>query len=113
LRFISAVPAFGARFPEQFEVIYRLAFIKTKDGYLKITASAKGSPVLVAIHLNPHVLNVAARLAGIGEQDIHELSSTASKAWVEESLDVCCEAIDLDSEQIKSLGFIEGWRRLA
>jgi hypothetical protein len=56
-------------------MIYRLAFIKTKDGYLKATASAKGTPLLVAIHLNPDVLTVAARLAGIGEEDIHELSS--------------------------------------
>jgi hypothetical protein len=94
-------------------MIYRLAFIKTTDGYLKLTASAKGTRALVAIHLNPHVLTVAARLAGVGEQDIHELSSTASKAWVEEGLDVCCEAIELNSHQIKHLGFIEGWRRLA
>jgi hypothetical protein len=100
-------------FPEQFQMIYRLAFRKTKDAYLKITASAKGTPVLVAIHLDPHVLTVAARLAGVGEQDVHELSSTGSKAWVADGLDVCCEAIDLDSDQIKSLGFIEGWRRLA
>jgi hypothetical protein len=94
-------------------MIYRLAFIKTQDGYLKVTASAKGTPVLVAIHINPHVLTVAARLAEIREQDIHELSSTASKAWVTDGLDVCCEPIDLDSDQLTSLGFVEDWRRLA
>ncbi|WP_260740509.1 hypothetical protein [Tunturiibacter lichenicola] len=94
-------------------MIYRLAFIKTTDVYLKVTASTEGTPVLVAIHLNPHVLTVAARLAAIGEKDIHELSSTASKAWVDDGLDVCCDAIELDSDQIKILGFVEDWRRFA
>jgi hypothetical protein len=93
-------------------MIYRLAFMKTEDAYLKITASAKGTPVLVALHLNPQVLTVAARLAEVSEQDVHDLGSTASKAWAEEGLDVCCEAIELDSDQIKSLGFVEDWRIL-
>ncbi len=94
-------------------MIYRLAFMRTQDAYLKVTASAKGTPQFVAIHLNPHVLTAAARIARIREQDVHELSTTASKAWVEEGLDVCCEAIEMDSEQLKSLGFIEDWRRFA
>ena len=51
-------------------MIYRLAFLKTKDGYLKVTASAKGTPVLVAIHLDPHMVTVAARPAEVSEQDV-------------------------------------------
>jgi hypothetical protein len=94
-------------------MIYRLAFLKTQDASLKVTASAKGTPLLVANHLNPHMLTAAARIAGIREQDVHELIGTASKAWVEEGLDVCCEAIELDSEQLKILGFFEDWRRFA
>jgi len=94
-------------------MISRLAFRKTTDDYLKVTASAKGTPALVAIHLNPHVLAAAARIVGISDDNIQELSSTASKAWAEEGLDVCCEAIELNSEQIEILGFAEDWRRLA
>jgi hypothetical protein len=30
-------------------MIYRLAFIETQDGYLKMIASAKGTPALTAI----------------------------------------------------------------
>ena len=94
-------------------MIYRLAFRKTSDGYLKLTTSANGTPALVAVHLNPHVLASAARIAGVADDDVQKLSSTASKAWVEEGLDVCCVAIELNSEQIQILGFAEDWRRLA
>jgi hypothetical protein len=94
-------------------MIYRLAFIKTKDGYLKLTASAKGTPVLVAIHLNPHMLTEAARIAKLKQEDVQELISTSSKAWAEDDLEFCCEAIDLEPEQLKTLGFSEDWRRLA
>jgi hypothetical protein len=88
-------------------MIYRLAFRKTQDDYLKVTASANGTPLLVAIHLNPHVLAAAARVAGVLDRDVQELSSNASKAWFEEGLDLCCEAIDLNSDQIKHLVFVE------
>jgi hypothetical protein len=94
-------------------MIYRLAFARTKDEFLKITASAKGTPVFTAIHFNPHVLAAAARIADVSENDVHELSSTASKAWSSEGLDVCCETINLNSDQLKILGFFEDWRRLA
>jgi hypothetical protein len=59
------------------------------------------------------MLIVAARPAEVSEQDVRQLGSTASKAWAEVGLDVCCEAIESDSDQIKRLGFIEDWRRLA
>ena len=94
-------------------MIYRLAFIRMQDGYLKIIASAKGTPALTAIHLNPSVLKAAAQVAGLCEKDVSDLIRTAEEAWIEEGLDVCCEAIDLDSEQIVSLRFLEDWRRLA
>ncbi len=94
-------------------MIYRLAFVKTKDGYLKIMASAKGTPALVAIHVNPHMLAIAARLAQVKEEDVQQLISMSSKAWVEEDLEFCCEAIDLEPEQLTDLGFSEDWRRLA
>jgi hypothetical protein len=94
-------------------MIYRLAFVKTKDAYLKIAASAKGTPVLVAIHLDPHMLTVAARIAKVREEDIRELISMSSKAWAENDLEFCCEAIDLEPEQLTDLGFSEDWRRLA
>jgi hypothetical protein len=71
-------------------VIYRLAFVRTKDGYLKVTASAIGIPTLTAIHSNPHVWAMAAR-----------------------RMDVCCKAIELDFDQLKNLGFVEDWRWLA
>jgi hypothetical protein len=66
-----------------------------------------------AIHLNPDVLAVASRPVGVSEHDVLDLKSIAEQAWEEEGLDVCCEAIELDSEQIKSLGFSKDWRRLA
>jgi hypothetical protein len=94
-------------------MIFRLAFVKTQDAYLKVTASARGAPVLVAIHLNPHTFAIAARLAGVKEQDTHELGNAASKAWEETGMDVCCEAIELDSDQLTTMGFAEDWRRFA
>ena len=93
-------------------MIYRLAFVRTKDGYLKLTAAAKGAPTLVAIHLNPHMLTVASRMAQVKEEDVQELISTSSKAWVDDDLEFCCEAIDLEPEQLKTLRFVEDWRRL-
>ncbi len=92
---------------------YRLAFLRTKDGYLKVTASAQGTPLLVAIHLDPDVFTMAARAANVSQQDLYSLNWTANRAWDNNSLDVCCEAIELDADQIKSLGFGEDWRRLA
>jgi hypothetical protein len=92
---------------------YRLAFIRTNDGYLKIFASAKGKASLTAIHVNPDVLMVGARLANLSELEIDNLNSAAERAWLEEAVDLCCEAIELNADQLKSLGFIEGWRRLA
>jgi hypothetical protein len=77
-------------------MIYRVAFGKTNDGYLKLTASAKGTPTLVAIHLDPHMLTVAARIAKVKEEDVQELTSTSSKAWVENDLEFCCDAIDFE-----------------
>ena len=68
---------------------------------------------MTAIHLNPDVLAVASRLNNMPEQDIERVKSTAELAWAEQGLDACCEAIELDSEQLKELGFIEDWRRLA
>jgi hypothetical protein len=35
--------------------MYRLAFSRTTDGYLKITAVAKDAPTLIAVHLNPEI----------------------------------------------------------
>jgi hypothetical protein len=110
---LSSVTTCSSVFPEQFKMIYRLAFIKTHDGYLKVTASAKGTPTLVAIHLNPHMLAFAARIARVKEEDVRELISMSSKAWAEGDLEFCCEAIDLEPEQLTDLGFSEDWRRLA
>ncbi|NYF91519.1 hypothetical protein RBB79_17890 [Tunturiibacter empetritectus] len=81
-------------------MIYRLAFRKTTDGYLKLMTSAKGTPALGAIHINPHVFAAAARIAGVSDNDIQKLSSTASDAWVDEGKDVRCQAIELTQEQI-------------
>jgi hypothetical protein len=92
---------------------YRLAFLRTKDGYLKVTASAQGAPLLVAIHLNPDALTMTARMANISQQDVYSLNWTANRAWDSDGMDLCCEAIELDSDQIKSLGFSEDWRRFA
>ena len=109
----SSVTTCSSVFPEQFKMIYRLAFIKTHDGYLKVTASAKGTPTLVGIHLNPHVLAFAARIARVKEEDVRELISMSSKAWAEDDLEFCCEAIDLEPQQLTDLGLTEDWRRLA
>ncbi|MBB5331783.1 hypothetical protein HDF14_005432 [Edaphobacter lichenicola] len=94
-------------------MIYRLAFLHTKDGYLKITAAAKGAPTLTSIHLNPGVFGVAAKIANLSAEQVEDLSWTAERAWNNDDIDVCCEAIELDADQLKSLGFIEDWRRIA
>src|ERR1700733_12166416 len=92
---------------------YRLAFIRTADQYMKVTASAKGTPTLTAIHLDPDVLVTAARLANLSEEEVFDLSWTAKRAWENKGLDVCCEAINLEPEQLEILRFREDWRRLA
>jgi hypothetical protein len=89
---------------------YRLAFIRTADGYLKVTASARGAPTPTAIHLNPDVLAAAARLIGMSNEQIYDLKWAAERAWNNDGIDVCCEAIELDQDQLKSLGFIEDWQ---
>ena len=94
-------------------MIYRLAFLHTKDGYLKITAAAKGTPTLTAIHLNPEVFGASARIANLSAEQIENLRGTAERAWPDDGIDVCCEAIELEADQLKDLGFIEDWRRLA
>jgi hypothetical protein len=92
---------------------YSLTFIRTTDGYLKVTASAKGAPTLTATYLNPDVLVAAARIANVSEEEIFDLNCTAKRAWENVGLDVCCEAIDLKAHQLESLGFGEDWKRLA
>jgi len=90
---------------------YRLAFIRTKDSYLKITAAAKGKGLLRAIHVNPNVFIAVSRLADISESDIEDLKSMADKAWTNEGLDICCEAIELEPEQLNQIGFVDESRR--
>jgi hypothetical protein len=92
---------------------YSLAFIRTTDGYLKVTASAKAAPLLSATYQTPDVLVAAARIASISEKEIFDLSWTAKRAWDNEDLNVCCEAVNLEPDQLESLGFREDWRRLA
>jgi hypothetical protein len=60
-------------------MIYRVGLGKTNDGYLKLTASAKGTPTLVAIQLDPYMRAVAARIAKVKEEDVQELISSHQK----------------------------------
>jgi hypothetical protein len=92
---------------------YQLNFIKTTDGYLRITASAKGTSSLVAIDLDPDVLAAAARMAKVSKRDAYDLNWSAKRAWNNERLVVCCEAMELSSEQLKQLGFNDDWLKLA
>jgi hypothetical protein len=92
---------------------YRIAVIRTTDGYLKVTALAKGAPTLTAIHLGPDVLLAAARLIGMSDGQIYDLKWAAERAWNNGEIDVCCEAINLDHDQLKSLGFIKDLPRFA
>jgi hypothetical protein len=92
---------------------YRLAFTRTTDGYLKVIASAEGTPTLTALHLHPDVLAAGARVAGLSSQEVFDLKGTADRAWTNEGLDVCCETMELNPEQLKSLGFLKDRRRFA
>ncbi len=49
-----------------------------------------------------------ARLANLSELEIQNLNSAAERAWLEEAVDVCCETIELNADQLESLGFIKG-----
>ncbi|MGF7183219.1 hypothetical protein HDF11_004751 [Tunturiibacter psychrotolerans] len=89
-------------------MVYRLGFTRTPDGYLRVTACAAGA-TLTAVHLNPSVLVAAADVAKVPKHHLRDIQFAAETAWRREDLDICCETVSLDSDQLDKLGFLRNW----
>jgi hypothetical protein len=84
-------------------MLHRFAFRTTDDGYLKVTAFAKGWPNVSAVHVNDVVFAAAVGLSGIPEPKSLELAAAARETFVNGGMDVCCETVDLTREQLTIL----------
>jgi hypothetical protein len=84
-------------------MLYRLAFNITSDGYLHVTAAAKGSPTVSAIHLNDQVFAVAVKTAQTAPFQTLQLLEAARKARIHPGIDICCEAMELNEQQVELL----------
>lgn len=90
-------------------MLHRLTFRRTEEGCLHIVAhpdpAEQGSPVMVVDHADPAVFATALGLAGTSTEAESTLSVVAQQAWERHGLEVCCEAVDLMTGQMDSLGF--------
>jgi hypothetical protein len=90
-------------------MLYRVTFLRTAVNCLHMVAhpdkGAKNPQVLVAEHEDPTVFATALRRAGVSTAIESELGVAAGRAWDKPKIDVCCEAADLMSGQLETLGF--------
>jgi hypothetical protein len=90
-------------------MLHRLTFRRTEEGCLHIVAhpdqAGQGSPIMVVDHADPTVFAAALGLAGTSTDAESTLSVVAQQAWEHHGLEVCCEAVDLMTDQMESLGF--------
>lgn len=84
-------------------MLFRLAFKKTEDDYLQVTAFAKGLQNMSAIHRNSHVFSIAVKVAEIPGPLSSELDTAANQAYLGTGTDVCCELIELTRPQLEAL----------
>jgi hypothetical protein len=84
-------------------MLFRMAFKTTDDNFLQVTAFAKGLQNLSAIHLNAEVFGTAVKIAGISEPASTELVDAAKEAYLQQGVNVCCELIDLERDQVRTL----------
>jgi hypothetical protein len=89
-------------------MVYRLGFTRTRNGYLRVTAYAADA-TLTAVHLNPGVLVAAADIAKLPQHKVSQIRLAAETAWSNEDLDICCETVFLDPDQLDKLGFFRNW----
>jgi hypothetical protein len=84
-------------------MLFRMAFKTTDDNYLQVTAFTKGLQNMMAVHLNAEVFATAVKIAGIAEPASTELVDAAKEAYLQHGMDVCCELIDLERDQLGAL----------
>jgi hypothetical protein len=84
-------------------MLYRLTFNITRDGYLRVAGSAKGTPLVSAIHLNEEVLAVAVKTAQIAPFQTLRILEAARDARKQPEIDVYCEAVEISQRQIDVL----------
>lgn len=94
-------------------MLYRLAFGITSDGYLRVTASAKGQPNLSTVHLNDKVFAVAAQTAQLAPFQTLRILEAARDARRQPGIDICCETVELTEKQMEHLCLRAGRDRIA
>lgn len=87
-------------------MVYRLAFSKTYDGFLKVSANAKGTFPLVAIHFDDRVFANAVGHANLSDIKALEIVAVAREAWLDGGLHLCCEAVNLNPVQLEKMCFL-------
>jgi hypothetical protein len=94
-------------------MIYRLAFGITSDGYLRVTASAKGQPEISTIQLNDKVFAALVKASDLAPFQTLRILEAAREARSKPGMEICCEAMELTDKQIERLGLRSGWDRIA
>jgi hypothetical protein len=84
-------------------MFYRLTFVVTHDGYLRVSAAAPGLPVFSAILLNDKVLSVAIGGAGMSPLQAVRMLKAANEARRQPGIEICCEVVELNQRQIEAL----------
>ena len=85
------------------QMLYRLAFGITGDGYLRVVGSAEGSPEVSAIHLNDSTFAAIVKAAGLAPFRTYRLLEAAREARLHPGIDICCEAVELTQKQLEAL----------
>ena len=92
---------------------YRLAFKITGDGYLRVVGTAKGCPAISAIHLNDKVFAAAVKAALMAPFQALRLLEAAREARSQPGIEICCESVELNQEQIDEMYLRPGTGKIA
>jgi hypothetical protein len=84
-------------------MLYRLSFQVTEDSYLLVRSFAKDGSSLSAVHLNEEVFGAALLNAQVHEPNSTEIMLSAQTAWRNPRTEVCCELVELTTEQLEIL----------
>jgi hypothetical protein len=80
-----------------------MAFGITSDGYLRVTASAKGRSEISTIHLNVDVFAVIVESAGLTALQTVRILEVVLEALKQPGVEVCCETVELSDNQVQRL----------
>jgi hypothetical protein len=94
-----------------FCMLYRLAFAKTSEGLLRVTASiGRSSEHVVAIYQDDGVFLHLIRHAGLDPEIVTTLEREVGRAFGPAQPPTCCEDIELINDQLRFLRLGEARR---